>query len=83
MIYKMFCIYDSKIEAYNRPFTARSKGEAIRSLITEASNSESPLAKHAADYTLFEIGEFNDDNGIITPSHALENLGLIQDLLVS
>lgn len=57
---KVFSIYDSKVEAYMRPFFEQTRGSAIRA-ITEAVNDKSTgLAKHPADFTLFELGDFDD-----------------------
>lgn len=56
---KMFCIYDSKVEAYNTPFFQRSTGEALRSF-EDAANQQEGMKSHAEDYTLFELGEWDD-----------------------
>lgn len=67
MIFKCFSIFDSKIGSYSKPVFLRSKGEAIRAVTSEVQNAESELAKYPADFTLFEIGEYDDDKGIMMP----------------
>jgi hypothetical protein len=64
MILKVFSIFDSKVGAYMKPVFVISKGEIIRSF-QEAVNDKSGnsnLAKYPQDFTLFEIGEFDDSS---------------------
>lgn len=62
MITKIFAIYDSKAEAYLPFFVMPSKGEAIRAL-TELSNDPSHnFCKFASDFTLFELGSWDNLN---------------------
>jgi len=62
MILKMFSVYDSKAEAYMQPFFLNSRGLAIRSFTDLANDPKTSVYQYAADFTLFELGEF-DDNG--------------------
>lgn len=68
-----YSVFDSKAEAYLRPFFAPTRGLAIRSFADAINDKASDMAKHAADYTLFEIGEFDDSTGLLTSK--LESLG--------
>lgn len=72
---KIFTAYDSKVEAYLQPFFMRSTGEAIRAWTELANNSEHLFCKHPADYTLFEIGEYDDTTGQVVPNMTFKNLG--------
>lgn len=63
MISKVFVIYDSKAEAYLPPFFMKSKGEAIRAVTAVANDGSSNFSKYAADFTLFELGTFDDADG--------------------
>ncbi len=65
MILKTFVIYDSKVEAYNAPFCFPSRGQALRQFQDLANDRQSIIFKHAADFTLFEIGEFDDANAMV------------------
>ncbi|WNK12782.1 MAG: nonstructural protein [Microvirus sp.] len=56
-------VYDGAVGAYLQPFFARSKAEAIRSFSDAVGNSESPFAKHKADFTLLVLGAFDDQSG--------------------
>lgn len=75
MILKIFSVYDVKAEAYLPPFYVASKGAAVRSFSDAASDPTHNFCKHAEDFTLFELGEFNDETGRIVTLDAFIPLG--------
>jgi len=66
MITKIYCVYDAAVETYLRPFHATRDGEALRAFKNGANDSRSEIAKNPKDYTLFEIGTFDDASGEFT-----------------
>lgn len=60
MISKIFSVYDSKSEAYLQPFFMQSRGAAVRAFVDIANDPSHAFHKHSADYTLFELGEYDD-----------------------
>lgn len=54
-------VYDSATEAYMRPFTAQTVGQAVRMFEDEVRAEGNPLSAHPEDYSLFQIGTFNDN----------------------
>ena len=58
-------IYDSATEAYMRPFTAQTEGQAVRMFEDEVLREGSEIGMHPQDYALFKIGKFDDHNAII------------------
>lgn len=66
MIQKILTLYDEKSEWWAAPMFSRSAGEVIRTLeniINEPPQPNTPkhqVAMHPEDYTLFEIGEWDD-----------------------
>ena len=66
MKFQLFSVFDSMAENFNTPMFVAAKGIAIRAFDDQANNPESQINKHAADYTLFFIGEFDDSTGQIT-----------------
>ena len=62
MLLKIFTVYDAKAEAYMQPFFMQSTGQALRSFEDTVNNPESIFNKHAEDFTIFEIGTFEDSN---------------------
>jgi hypothetical protein len=67
MLLKAFTVYDSKSEAYLQPFFTGTKGQALRSFQDTANDPQSQICRHAADFILFQIGEFNDANAEFKP----------------
>lgn len=76
MVLKIYTVYDSKTQAYLPPMFMRSKGEAVRSFEAAANDPQSTLCKYPADFTLFEIGEFDDQTGTLSMYEAKISLGV-------
>lgn len=72
---KVFSIYDSKTEAFIQPFYSQATGAAIRSFETAANEEGHQFATHAGDYTLFELGTFDESAGRFSLLDAPINLG--------
>lgn len=75
MVLKIFSVYDSKVEAYTIPQFFDSTGRALRALMNELDQPQSAMAKYPADFTLFEIGEYDDKKCEIKMYEAKINLG--------
>jgi len=84
MIYRVFAVYDEKIAAYMQPFFSPTIASGIRAFADAASDPNSMLNKHPADFTLCVIGNFHDDQGELIPEEinklgtAAEHLNLEQ-----
>lgn len=63
---KLFTIHDSKAESYGQPMCFKTTAEAIRNFGSWCKDPESNLHKFATDYSLLEIGEYDESNGKIT-----------------
>lgn len=72
---KVFTVYDSKAEAYLPPFMERASGSAIRAFEAAVNNPDHQFNHHPGDYTLFEIGTFDDQTGRYNMLDAFVNLG--------
>lgn len=62
MVLKVFTIYDSKVQAYKQPVFMRNSGEAIRAMQEILTDPQHNFTKFCEDYTLFELGEYDDEN---------------------
>lgn len=60
MKYNVYTVYDSKAEAYLQPFYFSAKGQAIRAFTDMANDQNHQFYKHPEDYTLFELGSWED-----------------------
>lgn len=67
-------IWDSKAEVFSQPMFFQAKGQAVRSF-SDAVNEEGNFKKHPEDFTLFVLGEFDDNTGLISaqPPETLGN----------
>lgn len=77
MIMKVFGIYDSKTEAYLPPFFMQSKGAAIRAISSHVSDPQHNFCKYAADFTLFELGTWDDANSKFDLHNTPNSLGVL------
>lgn len=65
MIHRLFTIFDDKAEAYLPPFVLPGKGMAMRVFGDCVNSKDHQFGAHPEDYTLFDIGSFDDKTGII------------------
>lgn len=65
MVYEMFSIFDTKVQAFHQPMFFRSKGECLRALGDAVNDPKSDLGRHAADYVLHRVGNWDDTNGVL------------------
>ena len=72
---KVFAVYDSKAEAYLPPFFAQTDGLAIRLFQQAANEVNHNFNKWSEDYTLFTIGEWDQDSGTLFAAKANTSLG--------
>ena len=78
---KAFVIYDSKAGFFRPPMVYKSTGEALREFADAVNNPETFVAKHPADYTLFEMGEYNELQGVLTMHEAKTSLGVATEYI--
>lgn len=64
----VFSVYDSKAEAYLKPFFAPTIGLALRSMQAAVSDDQHEFCKYPGDYTLFQIGTYRDETGQLEPN---------------
>lgn len=80
---KIFTIYDSKTESYAQPNFLINRGTFNRALLEAMNDPQSNLSKYPADFTAFEIGEWDDSSATITMYPAKINLGNLLELMPS
>jgi len=62
-MHKVYCIFDSKVGAYLNPLIMRSAGEAVRAFGQACNQADHDFYRYAEDYTLFEIGTWDEITG--------------------
>lgn len=80
MIYHIFTIRDAALDAYLQPFFSPTKGAAIRSLTEAANDPKHEFSRHSKDYTLYLIGSYDDNTGVVTSEHPVPIIAVV-DLL--
>ena len=66
MKFNIYAVFDSKSEAHTTPFFDHAQGRALRTFKDCCNDSEHQFGKHPEDYTLFNLGEYDDATGTIT-----------------
>lgn len=75
MKHKMYSVYDSKAQVYMKPILMRADGEATRAFKASIASPDHQFALNPGDYTMFGIGEFDDDSGVVSTYDVFVNLG--------
>lgn len=75
MQHHLFTVYDDKSEAYLQPFFLQTIGQAIRAFTDCANDPNHQFGRHPADYTLFELGSFDDSNAGFALYDTPKNIG--------
>lgn len=70
---RLYSFFDQKAEAYMQPWSAPTRGHALRSFEDAVHDSDSLFGRHAEDFYLFEVGVFDLATGQIEVCH--ESLG--------
>lgn len=63
---KMYTVHDAAAKAYLPPFTQKSERDALSAFEEAANDSQSAISKYPADFTLIELGDFDERTGKLT-----------------
>lgn len=66
---KVFSVYDAKAAYFGPPFFDQREESAIRQfsdVVNDGRNKDNQWHSHPEDFSLFMIGEFNNENGVLT-----------------
>ena len=69
MIFKLFSVLDHKSGVFNKPFTEMNDSTAMRGIASCCRDESHMFHMHPRDYSLFCVGEWDDDNGTIIPQY--------------
>lgn len=74
-------ILDNRADVYNTPFFSRGLGEAERNFQELCNDPKSMVNKYPDDYSLYLIGEFDDQTGKLEslkePKHLVKAINFI------
>lgn len=64
----MFSVFDSKAAVFGTPFFMPREAMAIRAFTDLVNDGRSMVSQHPEDFSLFKVGWFDDDKGVLHPS---------------
>jgi len=76
MLMRVYTVYDSKTEAYMPPFFQPAKGAALRLFSDSVNDVNHTFNKHPSDFTLFELGTYDDSTAQFVTHSTPISLGL-------
>lgn len=62
----LVCLYDKKAQTYFPPTCHINKSVALRDITQYLMDPRNPVAKYPHDYSIWVVGEWNEDQGQIT-----------------
>lgn len=76
MILKVFSVFDSKAGAFLQPFFSVNVATALREFAAAAQSESHAFHRHAGDFELFLLGEWDQYEGQIKMYETKQSLGL-------
>jgi len=64
----VFSIYDSKAKFFGQPHLQQNADVALRAFSNAVNTPGNPIYEHPEDYSLIEIGTFDDETGVLSPA---------------
>lgn len=64
---KAFAVFDSKAASYGNPMFITNSGLALRGFSDACADPKSAMAQHPEDYSLYEIGSYEPNSGMLKP----------------
>lgn len=64
---KIFAVYDEKAKIFGTPQFMLTEAVAVRTITDLVQDQQSMLAKHPKDYSLYQVGTYDEISGMITP----------------
>lgn len=62
----VFSVFDSKAKLYGQPYFAINEEVGVRHFAAAVRDPNSLMGRFAGDYTLFCVGTFNEETGVLT-----------------
>lgn len=79
----VFSIFDEKAAAFGMPFFTVNEAMALRMILATARDQNTNIAQFPGDFTLFVIGEWDEDDGRIEMYPAHKSLGTVLQILAA
>lgn len=66
MTYNMYCIRDAVLDAFEVPWCTFSDASAQRIFGNLLKDADSPYSRNKEDFSLWLVGQFETENGIVS-----------------
>ena len=63
----IYMVFDTAAAIYMGPIVHRTDAEALRDFEALSTNADTKVGQHPEDYSLYKVGMFNDNDGILKP----------------
>lgn len=74
---KQLCsVFDSKAKVFSNPFVSTNNATALREFERAVNDRNTDLFNYPTDYSLYNLGVFDDNSGLITSHPEPQLLGL-------
>lgn len=67
MVLVAYSVHDSVAQFFGSPFFCKTDGEARRLFADACKDSRSNLSEHPTDFSLYRLGQFDDNSGDLVP----------------
>lgn len=64
----VLCVFDKKTKLYDKPFSIRHVGEAVREFETLKTQKDNKIGMNPDDFELHHIGQFQFEIGTLVPN---------------
>jgi len=78
----VYCLYDDKARHFGSPVVDVSLGALVRGLNDLVAAGDSLIAKHPKDFVVYEMGSFDDLNGVFEIRTPALRIGTVDSLLL-
>ena len=82
MEYEIFVIYDARSNRYSSPMCFDNDAVAVREIVTNAMKPYTAANTHPEDYTVYKIGIYSENDGIISSFSKPERICALNDYIV-
>lgn len=87
MIMKVFSVFDAKLATFGRPWFQMTDAAALREFadaVNDGSNPNNQWHSHPEDFSLFVLGQYDDQSGELIPCNPLSLVtasSLVKDIV--
>lgn len=71
----VFTVLDSVAGVFCNPYFSNNKFTALRDFCEASKDPQSQISKYPSEYVLYEIGNFDEESGVLLPHDKIINLG--------